>query len=154
MVIGVIKNFLYSVFLCVFLPPLLNLFCFYLVLTVSVFYCAHPCMKCSLGISYFLEDIVSLFCSIVFLYIFAEFTKKTFLSLFGILWNSTKKIVCVCVCVYMYIYAYIYVYICIFFIIYLLVDIQVSSLSWLFLIMLQWTLVHMSFRISVFFSFG
>ena len=50
-----------------------------LVHTVSVLYCAHPCMKCSLGISDFLEEISSLFCSIVFLYLFALITQEGFL---------------------------------------------------------------------------
>ena len=44
-------------FFCVFLSTLLNIFCFCYVLTVSVLYCAHFCMKCSLGISNFLEEI-------------------------------------------------------------------------------------------------
>ena len=44
-------------FLCVVLPSLLNLFCFYYVLTFSVLYCTYLCMKCSLGISNFLEEI-------------------------------------------------------------------------------------------------
>ena len=42
---------------CVFLPRLLNVFCFCEVHTISVLYCAHLCMKCSLGISNFLEEI-------------------------------------------------------------------------------------------------
>ena len=45
-------------------------------------------MKCSLGISNFLEEIFSLSHLIVFLYLFALFTKKPFLSLLAILWNS------------------------------------------------------------------
>ena len=48
-------------FFCVFLPSLLNIFCFCYVHTISVLYCAHICMKCSLGISNFLEEISSLF---------------------------------------------------------------------------------------------
>ena len=40
----------------------------------SVLYCAHLCMKCSLGISKFLEEISGLSHSIVFLYFFALFT--------------------------------------------------------------------------------
>ena len=55
---------------------LLNIFCFY---TISVLYCAHLCMKCSLGISNFLEKISSLshffFLS---LYFFALITKEVF----------------------------------------------------------------------------
>ena len=50
-----------------------------LVHTVSVLYCAHPCMKCSLGISDFLEEISSLFHSVVFLYFFALITEEGFL---------------------------------------------------------------------------
>jgi len=44
-----------------------------------LFYCAHLCMKCSLGISNFLEEISSLSHSIFFLYFFALFTKEHFL---------------------------------------------------------------------------
>ena len=43
------------------------------------FYCAHLCMKCSLGISNFLEEISSLSHSIVFLYFFAVITEEGFL---------------------------------------------------------------------------
>jgi len=39
-------------------------------------YCAHLCMKCSLGISNFLEEISSLSHSIVFLYYFALITEE------------------------------------------------------------------------------
>ena len=46
-------------FFSVFLPPLLNIFCFCLAHTISVLYWAHLCMKCSLGISNFLEEISS-----------------------------------------------------------------------------------------------
>ena len=42
-------------FFCIVLPPLLNIFCFCYVCTISVLNCAHLCMKCSLGISNFLE---------------------------------------------------------------------------------------------------
>ena len=45
---------------------------------VSVLYCAHLCMKCSLGISNFLEGISSLLYAI-FLYLFALFTYEDFL---------------------------------------------------------------------------
>ena len=44
----------------VFLPPLLNLFCFCYVLAVSVLYFTHSCMQCSLAFSNFLEEISSL----------------------------------------------------------------------------------------------
>ena len=48
-------------------------------------------MKCSLGISDFLEDISSLSYSTVFLYFFALITRKAFLSLLAILWNAAFK---------------------------------------------------------------
>ena len=54
--IWVIKIFFVS-FFCVFLPSLFNLFCFCEVHTISVLYWAHLCMKCSLGVSDFLEVI-------------------------------------------------------------------------------------------------
>ena len=50
-------------------------------------YCAHLCMKCSLGISNFLEEISSLSHSIVFLFLHWSL-RKAFLSLLVILWNS------------------------------------------------------------------
>src|SRR5574340_751575 len=46
---------------------------------VSVLYRAHLCMKCSLGISCFLEEISSLSHSVVFLYFFALITGEGFL---------------------------------------------------------------------------
>ena len=48
-------------------------------------------MKCSLGISHFLEEISSLSHSVVFLYFFALIERKAFLSLLTILWNSAFK---------------------------------------------------------------
>ena len=42
---------------CVFLPPLLHIFCFCYAFTIFVLYCAHPCMKCPLDISNFLDEI-------------------------------------------------------------------------------------------------
>ena len=66
-------------FSCVFLPPLLNIFCFCQIHTISVLYCAHFCMKCSLGISNFLEEISSLSHSVVFFYCFALITEEGFL---------------------------------------------------------------------------
>ena len=52
----------------------------------------HRCMKCSLGISNFLEEISSLSHSIVFLYFFALITRKAFLkSLLATLLNSAFK---------------------------------------------------------------
>ena len=53
--------------------------------------CAHLCMKSSLGISNFLEEISSLSHSIVFLYFFALITEESFLHLLAILWNSAFK---------------------------------------------------------------
>ena len=47
--------------------------------TISVLYWAHLCMKHSLGISDFLEEISSLSHSIVFLYFFALITEEGFL---------------------------------------------------------------------------
>ena len=48
-------------------------------------------MKCSLGISNFLEEISSLSYSIVFLYFFALIAEEAFLSLLAILWNSAFR---------------------------------------------------------------
>ena len=48
MVIWVMKIFFVQ-FFCVFLPPLLNIFFFCYVHTISVLYCAHLCMKCGEG---------------------------------------------------------------------------------------------------------
>ena len=76
---------------CVFLPPLLNIFCFCKVCTASVLYWAHLCMKCSIGISNFLEEISSFYHSIVFLFSLHWSLRKAFLSLVAILWNSAFK---------------------------------------------------------------
>ena len=57
-------------FFCVFLP-LLNLCCFFYVLSVSVLYCTYPCMNYSLDSSCFLEEFSSFFHCFVFLYFFA-----------------------------------------------------------------------------------
>ena len=57
----------------------LYLFCFCKVHTISVLYCAHLCMKCSFGISDFLEEISSLSHSI-FLYFFALNTEEGLLT--------------------------------------------------------------------------
>ena len=51
----------------------------FLVSSASVLYWAHLCMKCSLGISNFLEEISSLFHSAIFLYFFALITEEGFL---------------------------------------------------------------------------
>ena len=80
MVNWVIKTFfLYSssvyschLFLIPFLLLLLGPYCF-------CPYCAHLCMKCSLGISNFLEEIFSISHSFVFLYFFALIAEKGFL---------------------------------------------------------------------------
>ena len=48
-------------------------------------------MKCSFGISDFLEEISSLSLSVVFLYFFALELRKAFLSLLAILWNSAFR---------------------------------------------------------------
>ena len=55
------------------------------------FFCAHLCMKCSLSISKFLEEISHLSHSIFSLYFFALITEEGFLSLIAILWNSAFK---------------------------------------------------------------
>ena len=48
-------------------------------------------MKCSLGISNFLEEVSSLSHSVVFLYFFALITEEGFLISCAILWNSAFK---------------------------------------------------------------
>ena len=48
-----------------------KIFCFCQVHAISVLYCAHLCMKCSLGVSNFLEEISNLPNCLVFLYFFA-----------------------------------------------------------------------------------
>ena len=78
MVIWVVKIFFVQ-FFCVFLLPLLNLLCCCYGLTVSVLDSAHLCMKCSHGISDFLEEISSLSHPFVFLCFFALITEEGFL---------------------------------------------------------------------------
>ena len=51
-------------------------------------------MKCSLGISNFLEEIASLSHSVIFLYFFALIDNEGFLSLLAILWNSAFRCLC------------------------------------------------------------
>ena len=51
-------------------------------------------MKCSLGISNFLEEISSLSYSVLFLYFFALIDNEGFLSLLAILWNSAFRCLC------------------------------------------------------------
>ena len=70
-----------------FLPPLLNLFCFCRVLDITVLYCVHLCMKCFFGISNFLEEISS-FAILLFSSISLHCSHKKTLSLLAILWNS------------------------------------------------------------------
>ena len=78
-------------FFCVFLEPLLNIFCFCYVHTISVLYWAHLCMKCSLGISNFLEEIL-VFPILLFSSISSHWSlRKAFLSLLAILWNAAFK---------------------------------------------------------------
>ena len=55
------------------------------------FLCALLCVKCSLGVSNFLEEISIPSRSVVFLYFFALITEKAFLSLLAFLWNSVFK---------------------------------------------------------------
>ena len=85
------RSFLYKKFFCVFLPTLLNILCFCQIHAISVLYYAHLCMKCSLGISNFLEEISSLSHSIVFLISLHWSLRKAFLSLLATLWNSAFK---------------------------------------------------------------
>ena len=80
-IIWVTKIFFVQLF-CVLLPPLFNIFYFCKVPTISVLYWAHLCMKYSLGISNFLEEISSLSHSVVFLYFFALITEEGFFYLF------------------------------------------------------------------------
>ena len=70
---------LFFFFFVFFLPPLLNIFCFCLVHTISALYWACLCMKCFLGISDFLEEISCLPHCIVFLCFFALITEEGFL---------------------------------------------------------------------------
>ena len=74
------RSFLYSssVYSCRILC-ILKIVCFFYVQTISVLYRAHLCMKCSLGISNFLEEISSLSHSIIFLYFFALIAEEGFL---------------------------------------------------------------------------
>ena len=70
---------LWRSFLLVLLLPSLNIFLLLLGPYHFFLYCAHPCMKSSLGISNFLEEISTLSHSIVFLYFFALITEEGFL---------------------------------------------------------------------------
>ena len=65
-----------------FLPPFLNLFCFCSVHTISVLFCAYLCMKYTLGISNFLEEISSLSRSYFPLFLFiVHWGRLSYLSL-------------------------------------------------------------------------
>ena len=84
------RSFLYSssVFSClIFLISIASVRSIH---TISDLYCAHLCMKISLGISNFLEEISSLSHSIVFFYLHWSL-RKSFLSLLAILWNPAFK---------------------------------------------------------------
>ena len=80
----------FSIKFSVFLPPL-NIFSFCQIHTISVLYWAHLCMKCSLGVSNFLDKISSLSHSIVFLYFFALVSEKGFLISPCYFWNSAFR---------------------------------------------------------------
>ena len=73
---GSLKSILYSFFVCVFLPSLLDLLCSYYTFIISVHYCACLCMKCFFDSSNFLEEISSLSPSVVFFYFFALFIEE------------------------------------------------------------------------------
>ena len=71
------------------MPPLI--FCFCWVHTISVLYRAYLCMKCSFGISNFLEEISLVFPFLLFSSISLHWSLwKAFLSL-AILWNSAFR---------------------------------------------------------------
>ena len=78
-------------FFCVFLPSLLNILCFCYVYTISVIYCTHLCMKCSLVSLIFLKR-SPVFPILLFPSISLHWSlRKDFLSLLTILWNSAFK---------------------------------------------------------------
>ena len=63
----------------------------FLLHAISVLYCAHLCLICSLGISNFLEEISSL-PTLLFSSISLHLSlRKAFSSVFAILWNSAFK---------------------------------------------------------------
>ena len=82
-----LRFLLYS--FCIVLPPLPSIF-FFKVHAFSVLYCAHLCMKCSLGIFNFLKEISSFSHSIVFFCLYCSIRKAVFSHL-AILWNSAFK---------------------------------------------------------------
>ena len=55
-------------------------------------FCAHLCIKCSLGISKFFEKISSLSHSIVFLCFFALIAEEGFLKIQMLMWNWHKPV--------------------------------------------------------------
>ena len=65
---------------------------------MSVLYQAHLCMKYSLGICNFLEEISSLSHSIVFLYFFALIAEEGFLDPRGLLYLLLYRCLCVFSC--------------------------------------------------------
>ena len=91
------RSFLYSssVYSCYKIATesyiLPNIFCFCEAPTISVLYWAYLCVKYSLGVSTFLEEISS-FPTLFFSSISLHWSlRKAFLSLLAILWNSTFK---------------------------------------------------------------
>ena len=87
-IILVVKPFLYSssVYSChLFLISSAS------VKSIPVLYWAHLCMKCSFGISNFLEEISSLSHSVVFLYFFVLITEEGFLISSCYSYNSTFR---------------------------------------------------------------
>ena len=61
------------------------------ILSISVLYSAHLCMKCSLGISNFFEEISNLSHSVFSSISLHWSLRKAFLSLLAILWNSAFR---------------------------------------------------------------
>ena len=57
----------------------------------TVLYRAHLCMKCSFGISHFLEEIPSLSHFLVFLYFFSLIAEESFLISSCYFWNSAFR---------------------------------------------------------------
>ena len=78
MIIWVMKIFFVQ-FFCVFLLPFLSISFFCWVHTISVLYQTHLCLKYSIDISNFLEEISSLPQSVVFLYFFTLIAEESFL---------------------------------------------------------------------------
>ena len=90
MIMWVLKIF-YVQFFCVFLPPLLKIFCFCYVHKISIVYCAHLCMKIPLVSLIFLKRSLVfpiLLCSSISLH---WSLRKPFLALLAILWNSALR---------------------------------------------------------------